>query len=140
MKYHLIRFAGYFTYTVLIGYILFKGTQYQKFLDTLRFTDIDPVLIFSSLFPISIGMLLALPRFIHVFKKQGSWQFDWIKFLAIGLPAFYLTISPITLFPPFSVYFPLYPGRLLLMYSMLPQIVSGITFGYLLLGLLHKKH
>lgn len=141
MKKPIIRFLSYFAYIISIGYIVFKGTEYQKSLEKIKLETYHayPEMVFLSIFPIFIGILLAIPRFFKVFKKKGVWFFDRIKFIAIGLPTLYLAIFPAIFFSPIVAYIPQTIGNIMLMYSMFPQFLSGIIFGYLLINVIDKE-
>ncbi|MDO7788807.1 hypothetical protein [Desulforamulus aquiferis] len=141
MNKSLIRFLGYLTYVILLGYIVFKGTEYQHYLKQQKLMTYHayPEFLFMSFFPITIGILLASPHLIAVLKKSGLWSFDWIKFTAIGLPTLYLAILPATYFSNLGQYLPSALGNIMIMYSIFPQELSGIIFGYLLISVFDKR-
>lgn len=56
-----------------------------------------PVVLFTFLFSIFIGIMFKLPKFIDEFKQNKQWMFDWIKFIAIGLPSLDASIVSWTL-------------------------------------------
>ena len=74
-------------------------------------------------------------------RKKGKWQVDWVKYSAIGIPLLYLVIFPLVwtfsiktqgsqsllnfLFPP-------------ALNTHLPNTLSGVVFGYILLSMPYK--
>lgn len=85
--------------TIFIGFIIYLGVKYQGFLiyqeflqntqkeSSLTFNQI-PVVLFTFLFSIVIGIMFRLSKFIDELKQNKQWEFDWIKFIAIGLSSF----------------------------------------------------
>ncbi len=90
----LMRFAGILLYVTLVIYALGLGEQLYKHFEMQVFSIYYPWLLIRILYPIIIGILIGLPNLIGEMKKQGSWQWDWIKFLAIGIPAFIVGVYP----------------------------------------------
>ncbi|WP_438311358.1 hypothetical protein [Sporosarcina sp. FA9] len=134
------RFIYYIAWTLIIGFIIYFGASYQFELRQIaRETfDISSVLLYSSIFPICIGILIRLPGFIIEIKKNGKWGFDWIKFLAIGLPSIcilliYISVSHL----PQSI-LPFIP-QLILFGDSTIQVMAGVVFGYILLDSVKKK-
>ena len=114
------------------------GENYRLYLRAVmgRTFKILPMIIFSVVFPVVVGLLLALPRYIFEYRKEGKWRYDWTKFSAIAITALYVILSP----TPFSnlflfVYPP--PLRVLLMQ---PQVfhLAAIALGYFGLSALYK--
>ena len=136
---NLKRFTGILFYVISVGYFIAWGTRYQRQLEEIKVSTFTNEAAFAHhafmvLFPIMIGIFLVLPRFINMIRRPGTWKFDWVKFIAAGLPTLYLTLFPLLYFHPIGVL----PGISSLSYyllgsSMLPHTVSGIVFGYLLL-------
>jgi len=60
-----------------------------------------------------------VPNFFCKFHKNGLWKYDWIKFIAVGLPTLYITLSVLTT-------------------SMLPHTVSEVVFGLIILSSFYK--
>jgi len=100
--------------------------------------ELMPVVLFTTLFPIVIGLFLRLPKLIIEIKQKKQWRFDWIKFIAIGLPTFLvisLFILPFTSLGEGIIIVP----EILWIASPTFQIIAGIVFGYILLDCLKKK-
>ncbi len=129
------RFLTIFLYTIFVIYIFYLG---EVFLQHLRQqgqrTLTDYWLVAIALFPIMMGLIIALPKFLREAQKDGDWEIDWVKLIAIGIPVLYLTIFPLVFVLPFlSTLYP-YP-----IHRYLPNNVSGVVLGYLVLSVMHKK-
>ncbi|WP_443259503.1 hypothetical protein [Virgibacillus sp. L01] len=129
----------YLAWTISIGLIIYWGMKYQVQLNEeakMKF-ELFPVVRFATLFPIVIGLLLRLPKLIIEIYNKKQWTFDWVKFIAIGLPCFYvLTMSLL----PYS---PLGQGSIpipdiIITGSPTVTTVAGIVFGFVLLDSLKK--
>ncbi len=129
------RFGWYLLYTAFIGFILGLGIYYNNALSVSGL----PYMIFSMVWPLVFGVCLALPRLIKYIRQSGRWYYDWVKLLAIGLPALY-----IALFQAFYFFFHLtgwLPSRVqvLLISSTFSQMAAGLVFGYVLISSLEKR-
>ncbi|WP_134220401.1 hypothetical protein [Pelotomaculum sp. FP] len=133
------RFIVYFLYILFVIYIVLIGSNYIIKLKNIsaQIHTPYPSLIFIAVFPIIIGILLALPQFITNFKKDGTWSLDWIKLISIGVPSLYITLMPLLYFSPIeklvSYIFHAFNN------SLIPQMVSGIILGYNTLVAFEKK-
>lgn len=130
------RFFYYFGWTAGIGVIIFLGTAFQIRLEeeASRSFNLLPVLLFSALFPVFIGGLLRLPRLVMDIRENKPWTFDWVKFIAVGLPALYILI--LSIFP--HVILTDVIARIIMLGNPLIQNVAGIVLGYVLLDCLKK--
>lgn len=130
-----------FLYIITTMYFLFKSTEWERHLKLLAGRTYNPYphLIFLGIFPIIMGIFLAIPVFIKKTKEQGNWYFDWIKFIAVGIPTLYVAISPALYFSPIGKYLP-HIGSIMFSYSSTPLIVCGIIFGYILLSSFDKRN
>ncbi|MFC2947002.1 hypothetical protein [Virgibacillus sediminis] len=99
--------------------------------------ELMPVVLFGTLFPIVIGLLLRLPKLIIEMKRNKQWIFDWIKFMAIGIPSLSIIFMSIFPFTPLSEGFFTIP-EIILIGSPTIQIIAGVVFGYTLLDSLKK--
>lgn len=139
------RFLSLFSYTIFLVFIYLLGERYLLSLKQYSATNFNviPQMIFSTLFPIAIGLLIAFPKFIIEFRKKGNWKLDWVKFIAIGIPILYFAIFPLVL--ALSILggdsnLPLLNGLYRYPLSMyLPNELSGVVLGYLLLTVPCKK-
>ena len=145
MKDKFERFIGLFLYTIFVIFIYLLGDRYQLYLRHLasQTFNSDRYRVFSYvIFPIVIGLVISLPKFIIEMRKKGKWQIDWIKLIAIGIPVLYLAIFPLVLvfssqtqgsgLPLLNA---LYPAPLSF---HLPIKLSGVVFGFILLSVPYK--
>ncbi|KAA0546984.1 hypothetical protein FZW96_13445 [Bacillus sp. BGMRC 2118] len=93
-----------------------------------------PYMIFSMLFPIFMGMLLRLPNVVKELmnKCRLRIQFHWKKMLTFGLPAFYLTFSPVFYYTSIGEYLP-FAAQLSQDSSSGLTSITGLLFGYVVL-------
>ncbi|SET97829.1 hypothetical protein SAMN05421676_1132 [Salinibacillus kushneri] len=132
------RFLYYFGCTVIMGFVFYLGVKYQIWLEeegNITF-DLMPVLLFSSVFPIFIGMCLRLPKLIVEIKETKQWKFDWIKIVAVGVPSLYITILPILSY--YSEVNLLFSRELVMLGNTTLTTTAGIVFGFVLLDSLSK--
>jgi hypothetical protein len=104
------RFLLYLAYTIFFILLLKYGCEYgyyrlqypgSKYLDYYLLGK--PIVFFGILlYHLSIGLMLAFPRFISNLRKTGTWKFDWVVFLAVCIPTLYVLVTPwipVTLWP-----------------------------------------
>lgn len=131
------RFAGYFGYAILMGLLLKFLFQYdQILLKNVQSTyNLFPYQVYSSLYPILLGVAFALPKFFRERRVDGQWVFDWIKMTTIGLPALFGSTMFLIYFSPLGIYLPSMP---ILAFSERFTTICGIVFGYVALSCLQK--
>jgi len=95
------------------------------------------MMLFSAVYPILAGKILALPGFISTFNKPGTWTFNTSKFLIVGIPALIGALG--------LVIFHLNPGGMAAKFFFWANIwgvqgttVCGVLFGYTLLSVMEK--
>ncbi|WP_372459169.1 hypothetical protein [Alkalihalobacillus deserti] len=134
------NFIKYFIGTIVIGIILYIGFRIQLNLVEVAETTfrITSLVIFGTLFPIFIGMLLRIPRLIQEIREEKQWKVNWMKLVAIGLPSLYIIIAQLLFFTSFGHYLPFSLGIFQLMDSNITTIIS-LVFGYVLLDSLMNK-
>lgn len=144
MKNNILRFFGYLAYTIFIGYVYLQGIKYagnlEKIVATQTFNPF-PLLVFKMIFPIVLGILMALPHLFKLWATKVAWRYDWVKFISIGIPTFFVTILPLAYFypPGLGRYLYLLFGQII--HSLLiPQTFGGIVFGYVLLSSFNKRN
>ncbi|ASV67539.1 hypothetical protein CKF48_09505 [Cytobacillus kochii] len=133
------RFLFYFVSTVVMGFIFYLGVKYQVRLhEELRNSfNLLPFLIFATIFPIAIGLLLRLPKLIIEIKEKKQWSFDWIKVAAIGIPSLYIAMIPIlSLSTSFENL--LFAKELIFLGDTTLTTTAGIVSGYVLFDSLKK--
>lgn len=136
-------FIHYFLYTALVGAIMLAGAKYQMQLEHRTQLTGNPKLLlyFNFLFPVFIGMLIALPVFFSKTRKEGAWKFDWIRCVAIGLPALILGVVPLLYYWNMTTYFRwAAPCIQIIISQALPGIVAFVTLGFLIVSSFDKQH
>lgn len=135
----LAKLLANFIYVIIVGFVLFSGAGYLELAKKTAGSTYSgyPVLFCMTFFPVLIGILLALPNFISTAWKPGIWGFDWIRFIAVWLPAFYITVFTLLTLTSVGQYLPL--GGYILSKNLIPHTVAGVVSGYLLLALFKKK-
>lgn len=124
------RFSYFFVWAIMIGLIFYLGMKWGLRLEQTASSEfkVFPVVLFSVVFPVVMGVLLRIPQFILSIRGNNRWTFDWPKFTAVGLPTLLILIWYLTSFvgavPILHVF--------LIGGSTLPTIV-GIIFGYILI-------
>lgn len=133
------RFIYYFAWTLAIGFIVYIGTIIEaEIAATAQETyDLFPRLLFISIFPVILGFIMRLPKFLLEMKQQRSAGFDLFKFLAVGVPSLYFVLMT---FLPFTSLGIQMPSFMLTSETSLTAIAytAGIVFGYVLLDSFHK--
>ncbi|MDD2586973.1 MAG: hypothetical protein PHT79_09240 [Syntrophomonadaceae bacterium] len=133
---NLKRFVIYFVYFSTVSYLIIRGGQYFQYLknlEPLKFSTGHHIW-FWVLFPVFIGLLAALPQFILKNKKPGSWGFDWIIFLAVGLPTLYVSITPLVI----PIFKNRWPFGIFIMFHTKFLPIFGLILGYVLLTAFEK--
>lgn len=112
------------------------GVRYQLHIEEQAQMNFEllPILIYTAIFPIVIGLLLRVPRLVIEIKENRRWTFDWIGFAAIAVPCLYILTMSIL---PYFVHMPI-PKIILVGGSPMITTVAGIVFGYVLLDSLKK--
>lgn len=127
------RFIYYAVWTVVIGFALYQGSEYQSYLTKQAETtyEIKPRVIFTTIFPILVGMLLKLPE-LWIQRLSTKWGVDWPKLIVVGIPSLYISLELLLSFTPLAPYLPFLFYISTTGYPTLPM-VSGIVFGYIVL-------
>lgn len=139
------RFSLYLLFTISALIFLYLGFRYEVNLRIQTRKTYNPTAydIFSALFPILFGIVLALPRLIREFQKVGKWSMDWIKLLAIGTPTLLLNLSLILI-----AYTPIVKTKYFATYNPFTEVIvtdksvislCGAIFGYILISSFTKK-
>lgn len=128
------RFMAYFLYVVLVGYSIIWTNAHVIALKNDLSRGFELFIIWASL-PTFIGVVLALPRFIVTIQKPGTWTFDWVKFIAVGLPSF-LAAGATSIFWVMPL---LYQYMPFLLNNSILTTTGGIVFGFVLLTAFEKK-
>ncbi|MCL6605383.1 MAG: hypothetical protein K6T94_21175 [Paenibacillus sp.] len=132
----------YLGFLVIVTLVFIYGLKYQHHLQVEARTTYQsiPIIVFSVLFPISLGLLLGLLRFFELLRKTGEWTINWIKLCVFGLPSLYVSLLPLLFWSGLSIsYYDLPLGYLLVTSGTIAHTISGLIFGFLLFYVLEKK-
>ncbi len=133
-------FLYYIIWTILLSVIIYFGTMFHLNLKaSMRYDDYYiPYLLYVILFPIVVGMLLRLPKTIHVLRGNQQKSYDWIKLLAINIPIILFLFIPIINYTSEILpYFLIQP--LMIVDNILLMTIAGIVFGYVILDCIKTK-
>lgn len=127
------RIMIYIVYIAAIIAISITGDKFNNYLFLLHSTYYKSIYFwFLPIYPILIGCLMALPQFLGNAGKTGAWNFDWIKFLVVGIPSLYIAFT-------YIIYFSQIGDILPVIHSPQLYIIGGILFGSVLLTSFHKQ-
>ncbi|WP_238886223.1 hypothetical protein [Clostridium sp. YIM B02551] len=132
----------YLIYALIFAcYILFSSKLFISLDKESKVTfNVIPILIWSSVLFIGLGVLLGVERFLLEIRKEGKLRVNLPKIIFLGLPSLYFSLglflaySPINFFKQTFTY-PIL--RLLLIKSDFLAIFQ-IIFGYVLITSLVK--
>jgi len=133
-------FLYYIIWTIILGVIFYFGTMFHLNLKASMRYDANhiPYLLYVILFPIVVGMLLRLPKTIHVLRGNQRKSYDWIKLLAINIPIILFIFIPIiNSTSEILPYFLIQP--LMIVDNILLMTIAGIVFGYVILDCIKTK-
>jgi len=138
------RFCLHFLFAIFILVFLFFGAKYGLELQLTKKLS-NSYRVFSVLFPIMFGIVLALPNLFTEFRSKGKWIMDWVKVLAIGVPTFLMSLfCVLLLFTPFGKieYFSTFSNPLVyvMFYENMMTILSGTIFGYVFISSFKKSN
>ena len=133
------KFISYFCYTlVMIGalivfLLIYKSLNKQAEMNY----NFIPVVTFSLLYPIVLGVLFALPGLLKRVRKDNAKGFNLGKFLGVGIPAVYVMVAPLLSFTNIiSIDLPL-------THVLLSQYTGGVmifsfVFGYITIDCIRR--
>ncbi|MGC7869998.1 hypothetical protein ACPUYX_00550 [Desulfosporosinus sp. SYSU MS00001] len=130
------RFVGNFLYVLFVGVITYWGEMYGQHIKSETF-HLYPLYMFISIYPIVIGILLALPGLFLRIRQKGKWTIDWQLLIPIGVPTFIININ-ILLNKSFSLY--QFEWFRLMISSTRIFDISGIVCGYVLISSLKRTN
>ncbi|WP_397538473.1 hypothetical protein [Rummeliibacillus pycnus] len=130
------RFISYIMWVAIIGIGIYFGLRLRVYLGKeaeISYNNL-PIMIYSFVFPIIIGILLRLPNFLHENKAKKKWSFDWVKLIAIAFPALYVALLPYLVYSSLGEKL-LFSNQIFLLgdTTITLTTVAGIVFGYVLL-------
>lgn len=134
------RFFYYFGWTTVIGIIIYSGAKYQFLLkqEYMKNFEVISFVLFSSIFPIVVGILLRLPKLIKEIKENREWTFDWSKFIGIGLPSFGVISMYVLIFTPVGESILPFVPEMIFVGNSTIQTIAGVVFGFILLDSVKK--
>ncbi|QHE51259.1 hypothetical protein [Pontibacillus sp. HMF3514] len=127
------RFIYFALWMVVISITLYFGTKLQFHFKQQTEMTYNPIpqVIFGTLFPVCIGILLKIPG-IWDQRKRTKWGVDWAKLIVVGVPCLYFTLGLILVYTSIIPILPLLSYATSFGFPML-HIVAGIVLGYVLL-------
>ncbi|WP_096156409.1 MULTISPECIES: hypothetical protein [Bacillus] len=132
------NFLKYFAWTIAIGAIFFIGLTYQKhIIQTGMYSfNMYPAIIYTITFPIVMGMLLRLPKWLTESKNNATWKVNWPKLLAVGIPTLFITLVPLLYFTESAAKIPFMAHFIHLNDTTIP----GLILGYIILDSIKKEN
>jgi len=135
------RLIKLFVYVLVIGLVAGWGEYHLVSLRQEIKTTFNPypLAVFSTLYPVFIGISIGIPKLLNELKKEGGWKWDWVKLIAIGLPTAYISCFLVSVYTPLGTY--LYPEvfDVLLSNSRFMVTLSGVALGILLVNVPCKR-
>ncbi|KUO66751.1 MAG: hypothetical protein APF84_14670 [Gracilibacter sp. BRH_c7a] len=133
------------TYVIFVSGLLLLiryGGYYQEEMRILegKTFKILPYTFYSFIYPVIVGLYLALPEFINRLRRVGKLHVNWIKISIIGIPTLLINSSLILYyFTPLDmnpvIKWIVSPHG----YDMIGRSLLGAVFGYTILGSISKK-
>ena len=135
------RFFGYLFYTLFVGVIMYWGFILGQNLRVQagRTFHPFPLYIFMALYPIVIGMVLAVPGLFQHIRQEGKWRIDWQMLVPVIIPTLLFNINfllSLLFHKPLLFKFDWYTFMLS---DPRTLDISGIVCGYVLLSSLIRK-
>lgn len=134
------KFISYFLYAVGLLFLIYFGLHYQEELRVTagRVFDLLPLLMFTAAYAIVFGAYLALPGLVTVVRTPGKVNFDWNRFLIVGVPALLVGVSGIL---SYNLKLPVLTSPvqwIYLKFGLMGTVLAGVACGYTLLSSLGK--
>lgn len=75
-------------YVILLGFVIYWGAKYGQMIkmNTSKTYNLLPSILFNAIFPVIVGIFIAIPEFISRFRNAGSWKLNLIRLIVVGLP------------------------------------------------------
>ena len=136
------RIIVYLIYVSGLLLLIRYGGYYQEEMRILagRMFNPLPSTLYSVIYPVIVGLYLALPDFINLLRRAGKLHVNWIRILIIGIPTLLINSSVILYyFTPLGmnpvIQWIVSPHG----YNMVGRALIGAVFGYTLLNSFSKK-
>ncbi|WP_299515284.1 hypothetical protein [uncultured Rummeliibacillus sp.] len=128
-------FLDYVTWVIIIVFSIYMALRFRVYLGKEAEISFDnkQIMIFNLIFPIFVGILLRLPKFLKEKKGKKKWRMDWIKLIVIALPALYFLLLPYLSYSSFGDKL-VFTNQILALgdTTIMFTIIAGIVFGYVL--------
>ncbi|KGP73461.1 hypothetical protein [Pontibacillus yanchengensis] len=127
------RFIYYLLWTLLFISVLYFGSKWYFELKQLAQVEYNPIphYMFSTLFPIVIGLLLKVPG-MWDHRHVTRWGMDWPKLIVIGAPSLYFSVGTLLVLTNIIPTLPLFTFAMTKAFPSI-HIISGIILGYVML-------
>lgn len=123
--------------------VIIKGYIARKYTSIFKSTfNSNYLLLLTSVFiGIGIGLLIGLEHLIHEAKKVGVWCLKLPKLILLGIPALYISLTPLILYCgiPFIQNIIGYPLIRFLHYNQHSIDLFQLIFGYVIITCFYKK-
>lgn len=130
------RFLKYLIWTITITIIVYLGLRFRVYLGNEAEISFDnkSIMIFNIVFPILVGVLFRLPKFLEEKKGRKKWRFDWVKLITIAFPSLYIALLPYLIYSSFGETL-IFVKQILLLEETSNSLtmIAGIVFGYVLI-------
>ena len=135
------RFLTYLLYGAGLLLLIYYGVSYQGELRVGASRNFDPLppIIFMAVYSTVFGAYLDLPRFVIMLRRSGKVQFDWLKFLIIGIPALLVCLSGILSFYLKTADLLFLIQWIYFKFNLLGTALAGAACGYTFLNSLSRE-
>ncbi len=132
----IIRLIKYLLY---VAFIIIVMSLINRYMFSLQERAMEEWFFYMAMgIPVLIGILAGIPSFIAAYREEGTWYLDWVKVIAITLPALLILSLPHLYFSsPLGKFIPLSSVSVIL--SDTNRIISGFVFGFTLLSFPEKR-
>jgi|LSQX01.1.fsa_nt_gb hypothetical protein len=136
------RLIGYLIYLAVFGGLILTveqfGNYYQEIFRRSFQIPYGWVLFVMIGFPLLVGLLLALPKFVKTARQDGAWKVDWVRLIVLGLPGllFVLAYMACMAFPQWMALMEI-TNNILGLHQGLVKI-AGLLLGFVLLNSFSK--
>lgn len=143
MKKNSNRVLLYLIYVIVLYLLIYLATYISTYFNEISRSTFNrtPEAIYTTFYPIVLGLYAGFPSLYKHLKKEGVWTVDWVKLLIIGIPSLFVALSYIILLliseKGIAVSYP-FPA-ILVMYSA-PRFLASFIFGYIVLDSFKKQN
>lgn len=133
------RIIAYLLYLSGLLLLIFWGGKYLEELRILAGREFNPLplILFSTVYSVFVGMYIALPKLVGTLMKNGKFRLDWLKVLIVGIPTLLITASGI-LYHYLSWDISFLAQWVYMQYNAMSVSFIGVVSGYTLLSSVTK--